>query len=617
MNPCIQSKKLNTNTLTRVFISSVLITSFFILPFAVDAKKTRAEDDRREDRVFSQRDSTDDTQERATTTRSESRGFDYHDFQNIADFFRRATSSSGTEDDGDRRGRNERSDDDRTTERATSTQRILPRATTTLATSSPARATTTATSSLPRRTQNTADNEASEEPGAVMESVVRVLNLLDPVHATGTEYQTNRLRPNATKVLYGTSLALMGAGGITTIRNRKRRRGWLPWILAGIGVFVALFVGYVNSSARQIPIEFSPKVTLDSLWDSYKSTYIEARTGRTIDPSRDSITTSEGQSYTMLRAVWMDDKETFDKAWKWTKDNLRRETDPGISWLFGKTGSGYGVIASAGGLNSATDADVDIALALIFAHKRWNEPAYEGDARVMLDQIWKRDLVIIRGKPYVAASDSESNSTLPVAVNPSYFAPYAYKVFAKFDPSRNWEALVDTSYEILNASTQLPLDKKASAHLPPDWISLNRTTGAIQRSTDPKMTTNYGFDAFRVPWRIALDWQWNKDARARTYLEKLDFLKKEWQEKGLIHTVYSHDGSVVLDIESPGAYGANIGYFLVTDEKMAEEVYKQKLQFLYDPDKKEWKDPLSYYDSNWAWFGIALYNKLLPNLYES
>jgi hypothetical protein len=35
---------------------------------------------------------------------------------------------------------------------------------------------------------------------------------------------------------------------------------------------------------------------------------------------------------------------------------------------------------------------------------------------------------------------------------------------------------------------------------------------------------------------------------------------------------------------------------------------------LFSPDSNTWKITLGYYDDNWAWFGIALYNNLLPNL---
>jgi endoglucanase len=63
-------------------------------------------------------------------------------------------------------------------------------------------------------------------------------------------------------------------------------------------------------------------------------------------------------------------------------------------------------------------------------------------------------------------------------------------------------------------------------------------------------------------------------------------------------------------------YGGTIGYFMINDPSSADEIYEQKLKTLYDQDSNSLRTPLSYYDSNWAWFGLALYNDLLPNLAE-
>src|SRR5690606_13703874 len=105
---------------------------------------------------------------------------------------------------------------------------------------------------------------------------------------------------------------------------------------------------------------FSPQRIMSALWADYKSHFLEAESKRTLDPSRNNITTSEGVSYTMLRAVWMGDKETFDTQWQWAKDNLSRQDDALFYWLYGQRSDGtYGVLAEQGGQNSASDADTD------------------------------------------------------------------------------------------------------------------------------------------------------------------------------------------------------------------------------------------------------------------
>jgi endoglucanase len=47
---------------------------------------------------------------------------------------------------------------------------------------------------------------------------------------------------------------------------------------------------------------------------------------------------------------------------------------------------------------------------------------------------------------------------------------------------------------------------------------------------------------------------------------------------------------------------------------MAREIYEKKLSILYNSGNMSWRTPLSYYDTNWAWFGLALYHDMLVNL---
>ena len=103
-----------------------------------------------------------------------------------------------------------------------------------------------------------------------------------------------------------------------------------------VAAFLILgFVAYKNSIRRQVPIIFSPRNELAALWSQYKTEYMEPGTNRVLDKQKDDITTSEGESYALLRAVWMDDQTSFDQSLKWTKDNLRRNDNHLFSWLFG------------------------------------------------------------------------------------------------------------------------------------------------------------------------------------------------------------------------------------------------------------------------------------------
>ncbi|MBX4189854.1 hypothetical protein KW791_00970 [Candidatus Parcubacteria bacterium] len=380
-------------------------------------------------------------------------------------------------------------------------------------------------------------------------------------------------------------------------------------------LLVTATVAYHNNQRSREPIIFSSKEVLSSLWSNYKKTYVDV-SGCTVDPSRENATTSEGQSYTMLRAVWSDDKDTFDLSWQCAKTKLQKPNAL-FAWLYGKTPQGnYGVRTDIGGNNAASDADSDIALALLFAYERWGDSTYLSAARPIIQSIWNNEVISIKGVPYLAANDLEKRETDTVVVNPSYFAPYSYRIFATMDPAHNWSGLVDSSYEVLRVSMADGLDKNHTVGLPPDWVLIDPQSGEIKPGNVGTLTTNYSFDAMRIPWRIALDWQWNEDPRAKETLSEMEFLQKQWSSQKELVAGYTHDGSQALDFEAPAMYGTSIGYFLTTNAHQATSLYNAKLKTLYDPDHYSWRQPLGYYDDNWAWFGLAMYYHSLPNLAE-
>ena len=375
-------------------------------------------------------------------------------------------------------------------------------------------------------------------------------------------------------------------------------------------------VGYLNSRKRSIPIVFSAKSMLAELWNTYKRNTLEPGSFRTLDKQKDNITTSEGESYTMLRAVWEDDKPTFDISLKWTRDNLKRPSDSLPSWLYGERPDGtYGILTNRNGQNTASDADTDMALSLIFAGSRWNDSAYLDTANFMVRDIWRQDVVIVAGKPVMTGNNQEQFNPKQVIVNPSYFAPYAYSIFARIDPTHDWLGLRTNMYSIVDQASAQPLDAARSANIPPDWIALNRSTGVIMALGSADQTTHFSYDAMRLPFRLALDYEWNKAPEAKLLLAHFGFLDQQWKVGGKILTAYDHLGAPVAPLqEAPAIYGGTLGYFISADPAAADQIYIFKLRSLYDPNKQSWTTTLGYYDDNWAWFGMALYLHQLPNL---
>jgi uncharacterized repeat protein (TIGR01451 family) len=84
---------------------------------------------------------------------------------------------------------------------------------------------------------------------------------------------------------------------------------------------------------------------------------------------------TEGDGYAMLAAAAMADKKTFDGLWLWIHDNAMNKV---VSYSTGQAAPAYLYSTLPGwqnstGTNSATDGDVDIALALFTAYKQWGE----------------------------------------------------------------------------------------------------------------------------------------------------------------------------------------------------------------------------------------------------
>ena len=88
-----------------------------------------------------------------------------------------------------------------------------------------------------------------------------------------------------------------------------------------------------------------------------------------------------------------------------------------------------------------------------------------------------------------------------IKLNPSYLAPYAFRLFAQVDRDRDWLSLVKSSYQVLENTAQL-----SAVKLPSDWVALDTQSGQFQAlPPSSPIKTLYRFDAYRVWWRMATE----------------------------------------------------------------------------------------------------------------
>jgi endo-1,4-beta-D-glucanase Y len=216
-------------------------------------------------------------------------------------------------------------------------------------------------------------------------------------------------------------------------------------------------------------------------------------------------TVSEGIAYGMLASVYMNDEPLFDGLWLFEQGNL--DSNGLMNWA--PEGSG----PDCGG--AATDADEDMAFALVMADRQWGgqgsigEP-YKQAAITMIGQIWNTE--VFQSK-WLRAGDGDwaTNTNL----NVSYLAPAYYKVFRNIDPntSHDWNALVDGSYSTI--ADALTGNQNQSNGLVPAWCD-----DSSQTTCRPGSPGNYQYDSCRTPFRIGLDWCWSSEPRAQAYVQK-------------------------------------------------------------------------------------------------
>lgn len=359
--------------------------------------------------------------------------------------------------------------------------------------------------------------------------------------------------------------------------------------------------------------DLSREALLAESWAAYRRRFIQSD-GRVIDWEDGARTVSEGQAYAMLRAVLADDPDTFDLTLTWAENNLRRSPGAGDAndtatsdqlwaWKWGRASDGtWGILDE----NFASDADIDAVTALILAARRWQRPEYLDLARLKLADLWDFSTLALPAfnaetPRYLLPGPLAAFQPEPgmVYLNPSYLSPYAFRLFAQVDPDRDWLALVESSYRVLDQIPDL-----SPQGLPGDWVRMDLASQTLAPiPAGSTLQGYYGFDAYRVWWRIAWDWIWFQEPRAKVFLEdNLLFLGQLWQEDQQIPARLSLTGEALVDYEATAQYAMLYPAFREINPTIATEIFDQKLMSTYR--QGIWDDANAYYVQNLAWLGL-------------
>jgi uncharacterized repeat protein (TIGR01451 family) len=265
----------------------------------------------------------------------------------------------------------------------------------------------------------------------------------------------------------------------------------------------------------------------------------------------------EGDAYYLLAAAYMADKPTFDGYYMWMHDRQFQKTvrfsdnvmnspgynySPGISGA-GSAGNSTNVYGGALTGNSATDGDVDLALALLVAWKQWgdagqicNDPqlgviTYRNEAikyiKTMVDTLkyapalpiprYLSGIVGLDG--YLKAGDSWNEvSTWAMGgylgMNPQvtggqttyvdYHAPAYFHSFANMLQAEGERTFLINQYRRAETSCDWVMGQAfAQGYIP--WIGYY----AVNGTTVTFSPFNSGGEDFRYGWRTILNYMWN------------------------------------------------------------------------------------------------------------
>lgn len=272
----------------------------------------------------------------------------------------------------------------------------------------------------------------------------------------------------------------------------------------------------------------------------------------------ETYTVSEGVGYGMLIYVYMANEtndfcqDHFDKLYayykKWSNGNGL------MNWKI----QGFESINS---YNAATDADLDVALALCLAAKQWgnsSEYVYAEEAEKLLKAIYEKEVGThtVDGKDLKVFNPGDSWNSI---ANACYFTVASVGVFDQaqsefdFSEKRDWKKVYDDSHTFL--------EKSQRAGLWPNWSNWDGSPAV--RGND-KSSPDYGWDACRTPWRVAWDYLWYGNESSKSMMDKTVAMMKaqdimENPAKAGYYSNLAADDYEALEYENCGGLSAFVG----------------------------------------------------------
>lgn len=298
-------------------------------------------------------------------------------------------------------------------------------------------------------------------------------------------------------------------------------------------LLISILLAFVNEGQAQMTqsqllVDYNAS-DIERLWTNWQDNYIEPvsvnghNTVRVVSDASTLATFSEGQAYGMLFSVLMNDQVLFDQLWLYAQQYMNEKNL--MSWHIGQDGVPLDV-------GAASDADFDMAMALIYACRRVQEGDWQATdnyctvASNMIDAIWTHEIDKVGDEPAGGLTDNQGYEIIPGdswclscdfpagITNPSYFSPAYFTIFGDFTNNREWQNVIDRNYDLLERSQLADCSR-----LVPNWITYDGQAQIVDWQGES--STYWGWDAARVSWRLALSRYWFDDSRALSILNEI------------------------------------------------------------------------------------------------
>lgn len=225
-------------------------------------------------------------------------------------------------------------------------------------------------------------------------------------------------------------------------------------------------------------------------WDRYAENFVKPD-GRVVDPDRNAMTTSEGQSYALFFSLVANDQRSFQKILRWTEDNLA-QGDLGQNlpaWSWGRNPDNQWSVLDA---NSASDSDLWIAYSLMQAGSLWKRPDYRSKGKSLLLHIAQEEVTNIpRIGPMLLPGKNGFQGLGQWTLNPSYLPLPLLCAASAADPGGPWKQM----------ASNLPswLEQVSPAGFAMDWVQCSITSCSAAIAPGTTTTPPRGsYDAIRV-----------------------------------------------------------------------------------------------------------------------